>query len=87
LEGFDELALLLMIVLSYSRFDITIHQAKHVCRWLGSKLACVTNSIDIEQLLRVHSRLGYYLWDKGLKDYVAKMSAFIMIFYYFINKF
>jgi hypothetical protein len=36
---------------------------------------------------RVHSRLGYYFWDKGLKEYVANMSAFIMIFYYLINKF
>jgi hypothetical protein len=26
-----------------------------------------------------HSRLGYYFWDKGLKD--LRISAFIMIYY------
>jgi hypothetical protein len=28
---------------------------------------------------RVHLRLGYYFWDKGLKDYVALDLVFIMI--------
>ena len=26
-----------------------------------------------------HSRLGYYFWDKGLKDFVALILVFIMI--------
>ena len=34
-----------------------------------------------------HSRLGYYFWDKGLKEYVALDLVFIMIYYYLINKF
>ena len=34
-----------------------------------------------------HSRLGYYFWDKGLKDFVALILVFIMIYYYLINKF
>ena len=34
-----------------------------------------------------HSWLGYYFWDKGLKDFVALILVFIMIYYYLINKF
>ena len=37
-------------------------------------------------LLWGHLRLGYYFWDKGLKEYVTLDLVFIMIYYYLINK-
>ena len=47
----------------------------------------IVESILLVIIVWGHSRLGYYFWVKGLKDYVAIISAFIMIFYYLINKF
>ena len=36
---------------------------------------------------RGHSQSGYYFRDTGLKDFVALILVFIMIYYYLINKF
>jgi hypothetical protein len=41
-------------------------QTASMCRLLGTTFSSKSGSDN-----RGHSRLGYYFWDKGLKDYVV----------------
>ena len=43
---------------------LSLSTIKYLSSW-------VQNHVEILSTFRGHSRLGYYFWDKGIKDYVA----------------